>query len=190
MSGAPDRYAVPADLEAACGAMVLTIARRHESLRRNLLELDDLIGIGWLGLYRARDTYRPDRGRTFSSWAYLQIKYAIQREAGTFYGMRSSMRAKPIALGDESLDRVVDKSDDQAQIDAREEIARALRGMPRRWISTQKRERTVRIVADFLSGAASISELARQHGVSRQRIDQLVRPYRGAMKNMAMREAG
>ena len=54
---------------------VVTIARKYEAAE----ELEDLINQGFIGLYKAAEMYKPDKGAKFLTYATYWITQSIQR---------------------------------------------------------------------------------------------------------------
>lgn len=54
---------------------VVTVARKYEAAE----ELDDLINQGFIGLYKAVEMYKPDKGAKFLTYATYWITQSIQR---------------------------------------------------------------------------------------------------------------
>jgi RNA polymerase sigma factor for flagellar operon FliA len=65
-------------LVADCQGLVRTLARKaHLELPGNVVDLDDLIGYGQVGLSEAARAYDPSRGVKFSTFAYYRVRGAI-----------------------------------------------------------------------------------------------------------------
>jgi len=65
-------------LVADCQGLVRNLARKaHLELPGNVVDLDDLIGYGQVGLSDAARAYDPARGVKFSTFAYYRVRGAI-----------------------------------------------------------------------------------------------------------------
>lgn len=65
-------------LVADCQGLVRTLARKaHLELPGNVVDLDDLIGYGQVGLAEAARAFDPSRGVKFSTFAYYRVRGAI-----------------------------------------------------------------------------------------------------------------
>eukprot|EP00828_Plagiopyla_frontata_P019070 TRINITY_DN2438_c0_g1_i1.p2 TRINITY_DN2438_c0_g1~~TRINITY_DN2438_c0_g1_i1.p2 ORF type:complete len:279 (-),score=-5.83 TRINITY_DN2438_c0_g1_i1:201-1037(-) len=60
--------------------LVIKIARRMPIAVRNKISVDELVGIGVLGLHKALDSFSNDRNTMFSTYAYKRIKGAMLDE--------------------------------------------------------------------------------------------------------------
>jgi len=60
--------------------LVIRIARKMPVAVRNKISVDELIGIGVLGLHKALDSFSSDRKTMFSTYAYKRIKGAMLDE--------------------------------------------------------------------------------------------------------------
>lgn len=63
-----------------------------------LIEIDDLIGCGTIGLLQAVDTYNPEHGVPFAAWARLRIRAAIYEELRLLDPLPRGWRARGRAI--------------------------------------------------------------------------------------------
>jgi RNA polymerase sigma factor for flagellar operon FliA len=67
----------PQDLIISCQGLVRSLARKvHAGLPRRI-ELDDLVSFGQVGLAEAARDFDPQRGNSFTTYAYYRIRGAI-----------------------------------------------------------------------------------------------------------------
>lgn len=64
--------------------LVCKIANNYNGVisQNGRISNDDLIQAGYIGLLEAQKTYKPDAGRSFTSWAFFYIKKSIRSTIG------------------------------------------------------------------------------------------------------------
>ncbi len=101
---APTRAApTPADRERLVLEHLWLVHHVAWSLMRHLgyqplIEIDDLIGCGTIGLLQAVDTFNPEYGVPFAAWARLRIRAAIYEELRLLDPLPRGWRARGRAI--------------------------------------------------------------------------------------------
>jgi len=70
------------------------VSRIFPSIPPQLLDFEDLIGYGMIGLMESLDTYNPDKGVKFSTYAFYRIRGAILDALRSLDWMPREMRRK------------------------------------------------------------------------------------------------
>lgn len=174
--------------------LVYTIANQYA--RRSPEPVDDLIQEGALGLMRAVELFEPERGNTFSVYAYWWISVFVQRRVQAARAervgckkneVRSNFDTKgrcvlsldaPCGVEDETLHDVLGSSavavDDQVSTAEEREIVReAIDGLP-------LRART--IVKMRFEDDLTLSKIGETCGLSRERVRQILRDTLAKMR--------
>lgn len=148
------------------------------------IEEEDLMQMGYLGLWYACNKYRDDRNATFETFAIHHIKWTTMTEIRR---VRNDLKAKHDEINDDnivdivSLDRKI-KDDDDLNGDYYEFIPSDTYISPESYLETKELidlggEKNKRIL-ELVSVGYNISEIARMIGISRQAIDQRLQRLR------------
>ena len=163
--------------------LVEPLARRYAALSGQ--DPDDLQQVGLLGLLRAAERFEGQRDVPFSAFArphirgailhYLRDKAAIirlpraaqdsDRDIGAGFNA-ATQRRRFLALEDDLISHQTDQSHDLDRTENRQQLARALQGLPRQ-------EHTA-LVEVILKGQ-SLRDVARRTGVSAMTIQRRVK---------------
>lgn len=127
---------------------------------------DDLRAAGMLGLVRAVETFNPDLGFKFSTYAWKCIANQIYKETGSwFYWSQSDIH--PVSISQDRDIKVYARTESRLP-EVHRKMA-AVRAAARKRL----RGRNLEIVELRFEGA-KVDELAASFGISRQRVSQII----------------
>jgi RNA polymerase sigma factor (sigma-70 family) len=155
--------------------LVFAAVRRYRSrAAARGIDPGDLIGEGFLALVKATRAFDPARGVKFSSFAFAGVRMAVAK----MLRVRRYRPLRPLSVyGDGEAVEVADGRPG-ADPGVTEEVGRLLR-----WLSPRERA-VVESYFGLRGGGRSVAELAREYGVSRQRVAQVLT---GALTKMRRR---
>jgi RNA polymerase sporulation-specific sigma factor len=132
---------------------------------------EDLQSIGNVGLLRAAQTYDPNRGVAFSTYAYRCIEYAIAGELKRATDRQIDCISLSLMLNEEDNpleDQIADQNADASALAfnsfERELLETALEGLP---------EPQARVIRAIYFEGESVSQIAQQSRLSSQAIQNL-----------------
>lgn len=177
------------DLTAHMG-LIARIANRYRRMLGGVLEWEDLMQWGWLGMRRAAEKFDPSKGFAFSTYSQWWITNYIQRcimnERRTvrvpIHSQNSARnRGERFPLDEHSLDRAVNVGDGDSvsfvdfmpadvdlEQDAAEKEGKDIVESAMFFLS----EKDQRLIRQRFWGERTLNEIGIEQGVSRERIRQ------------------
>ncbi len=164
------------------GALVSRTLRLFPRLP-SAYDRDDLHSLGYMGLLRAAQTFDPERGVAFSTYAYRCIEYAIAGALKRESDRQIECISLSLLINDEEdnplEDLIADHSADAAasalkQCD-RDLLERAMEGLP---------EQQARVIRAIYFDGDSIPQVAQRWRISSQAVQNL---HMRALKAMKLR---
>ncbi|MCB9728872.1 MAG: RNA polymerase sigma factor FliA [Deltaproteobacteria bacterium] len=93
-TGGDDERPTPEEIIAEHAGLVRRVARRFAHSSGGVVDVDDLISVGIMGLLQARENYDPAGGRPFRTYAEFRIRGAILDELRRLDPMSQPQRRK------------------------------------------------------------------------------------------------
>jgi RNA polymerase sigma factor (sigma-70 family) len=126
------------------------------------IDYDDVEGLAYLALVLAAHAFDPEKGIPFGAWANLCVR---GRLLNMLTKINRRKRKASMAVFDD-FENVEDRTDAQpdADLEARDEVEKLRRTLPDRWAS---------ICLDYYGHGKTLVEVARRHGLSRGRVQQI-----------------
>ena len=152
-------------------------ARHYAPFCNSTVDVDDLVQSGFLGLVRARETYKED-GAAWSSWASLYIRTAMQEALGRRRNRPSVLSLdRPIAEDAEEtlLDTLTDESAPDAEaLILQDDLARSVRAA----VDDLEDENARAAIRAVYFDGLTFAQLAEELGISISSVDHRIRKGR------------
>lgn len=144
------------------------------------IEYEDLKQIALLGLWKAVNTYKADKKVLFSSYSYKVIQNEINLYLKTNKKHFLNRYLKDEIIEGFTIEEVIPNKDNQIErledfLDTRKYISKI-----KKYI-TNKREK---IIVDMLLSSKKQNEIAKELGISRQRVSKIIENIRKRIKKM------
>lgn len=157
--------------------LIKQFPNRYDFAKLHGLEIDDLLQIGKMGLYKAAEEYSPSKGMAFQSYAISMIKFTITSKA-KLYSLRNQNKSSYTLLDSISLETPVKNGEEELHLSDviegdKSSFEEADMNISLELLSRVLPERTMKIIRMRLD-EKTYKEIGSELNVSSQRIKQIL----------------